>query len=279
VFLETKKSLYKRKTQNRMKRIHLFEFEDQSWFPDWIRVRMTRMIVVVHKFFGTSDTLAELIADVLKRTNTTNIIDLCSGSGGPMLEVVDKLKDDYKLPDTSIMMTDLYPNKKLAQQLNSDGKAYTQYNTQPVDATQLSEEQKGLRTMICSFHHMKPDIAKAILRDAKEAHQPICIYEISDNSMPPAWLWWIGLPFNFIFALFVSAAVRPMNWQQIIFTYLIPVIPLCFAWDGAVSNIRTYTLSDMDQLLEGLHAENYTWEKGTIKGKGGNKLYLKGIPT
>lgn len=262
-----------------MKRIHLFEFEDQSWFPDWIRVRMTRMIVVVHRLLGTTDTLSEIIADTLKRTNAINIIDLCSGSGGPMLEVIEKLRKDYGFSNATLTMTDLYPNQELAQIINSDNKDYTSYETHSVDATQLSEKHKSLRTMICSLHHMKPEVAKAILRDAKEAHQPICVYEISDNSMPPAWLWWIGLPFNFIFALFVSAAVRPMSWQQIVFTYLIPVIPLCFAWDGAVSNIRTYTLSDMDQLLDGLHADNYKWEKGAIKGKGGNKLYLKGIPT
>jgi len=32
-----------------MKRIHLFEFEDFSWFPNWLRVRMTRLIVVMHR--------------------------------------------------------------------------------------------------------------------------------------------------------------------------------------------------------------------------------------
>lgn len=261
-----------------MKRIHVFEFEDQNWFPDWIRVRMTRMIVVVHRLLGTSDTLATLLADLMKKTNSQEIIDLCSGSGGPMLDVIEKLRDEHGIKDAKITLTDLYPNKDLAQQLNTDNKPFISYETQAVDATKLNQNQKGLRTMICSLHHMKPAIARAILKDAKEAHQPICIYEISDNSMPPTWLWWIGLPFNFIFALFVSAGVRPMSWQQIVFTYLIPIIPICFAWDGAVSNVRTYTMSDMDELLEGLHADNYTWEKGTVKGKGGNKLYLQGIP-
>jgi hypothetical protein len=51
------------------------------------------------------------------------------------------------------------------------------------------------------------------------------------------------------------------------------------AWDGAVSNIRTYTLEDMEILTEELTTENYTWEKGKIKGKGGNNLYLLGKPS
>lgn len=68
-----------------------------------------------------------------------------------------------------------------------------------------------------------------------------------------------------------------MTWQQLIFTYLIPIIPICFAWDGAVSNARTYTLQDMDILLEDLKIPDYTWKKGIIKGKS-KKLYLIGVP-
>jgi len=236
------------------------------------------MIVVVHRLLGTSQSLAAIVAKAIKKTGATSIVDLCSGSGGPMLEVVDLLKKDHGIEDLSIELTDLYPNKKMAQQINSQNNPNVRYTENPVDATNIDKNKKGLRTMICSLHHMKPEVAKEILKDAKEAHQPICIYEISDNSMPPTFLWWLALPFNFIFALVVSLMVRPMSWQQIVFTFLIPIIPICFAWDGAVSNTRTYTLNDMDELLEGLHADNYQWEKGSIKGKGGNKLYLLGLP-
>jgi hypothetical protein len=58
-----------------------------------------------------------------------------------------------------------------------------------------------------------------------------------------------------------------MSWQQLVFTYIIPIIQICFAWDGAVSNARTYTLSDLDKLLHGLETSTYRWEKGTIEGK------------
>lgn len=61
------------------------------------------------------------------------------------------------------------------------------------------------------------------------------------------------------------------------YTYLLPVIPLCFAGDGAVSNARTYTLNDLDQLLTGLETDDYHWDKGLIAGKA-KKLYLLGLP-
>ena len=78
-------------------------------------------------------------------------------------------------------------------------------------------------------------------------------------------------------SFFVTLKVRPVSWQQIVFTYLIPIIPLVFAWDGAVSNVRTYTLNDLDELLRQVPSENYVWEKGTTDGRM-KQLYMTGYP-
>jgi len=99
---------------------------------------------------------------------------------------------------------------------------------------------------------------------------------MSDNSLPIA-LWWVSLTMIFLMVFFLAPFARPLTWKQLLFTYLLPVIPLCFAWDGAVSNARTYTLDDMDQLLAGLETEDYKWEKGRLTGKA-KKLYLLGLP-
>ena len=43
-----------------MKRLHLFEVEDLcSFCPDWIRDGVTSMIVVVHRWFGVPQVMAE----------------------------------------------------------------------------------------------------------------------------------------------------------------------------------------------------------------------------
>lgn len=259
-----------------MNRIHLFEIEDQSWFPNWLRICMTRLIVIVHRFLGSSEALAELIARALKASGHTRIIDLCSGSGGPMPEVAKLLEEKHGIKDVSITLTDLYPNEKMAKQINGQSDGQLSYLTTPVNAAHLDTKQQGLRTMVCSMHHMRPEIAHDILKDAKDQRQPICIFELSDNSHPKL-LAWIALPLNIIQCLIITPMVRPMTWQQLVFTYLIPIIPLAFAWDGTVSNLRTYTMSDLDQLLSDLQSEDYVWEKGIIEGRS-KKLYLLGMP-
>lgn len=258
-----------------MKRIQLFEFEDQAWFPDWIRVLMTRYIMTFHKMLGTADLLFPLVEKGLQHTNTKVILDLCSGSGGPMIEVAQNLKKSSESSDLKLILSDLYPNQSAADQFNKVNNQYIEYITTPVNASDVNTKLKGLRTMVSSMHHMKPNVARQILQNAKESNQPILVFEISDNS-PPIFLWWLAIPIAFITTLLVTPMVRPMTWQQLVFTYIIPILPLFIAWDGAVSNARTYTLQDMEILIQGLSDENYQWEKGKIKGKGGNKVYLLG---
>lgn len=259
-----------------MKRIQLVEIEDLNWFPDSLRQCMTRLIIVMHKLLGSQHELAALISRALVHSDKPAIIDLCSGSGGPMAEVYNRLKTQPHLQNLTLTLTDLYPHLETADRINSEGGSGINYLTKSVNAADLATEKVGVRTMICSMHHMKPTVAHDILSDAKANRQPICLFEISDNSFP-IWLWWMVIPMNLLMAFFITPLVRPMTWQQLVFTYLVPIIPICFAWDGAVSNARTYTIADMNELLEGLHTGDYVWETGKVGGLL-KKLYLLGLP-
>ena len=257
-----------------LKRIHLFEFEDLTWFPYSMRSSLTRLLAVMHKILDTQKDITELLLRLINTTSTTAIVDLCSGSGGPMTEVAERIKKQTQISDLTLTLTDLYPDKKIVNQITSTG---TTYLSTPINAADVPRHLPGIRTMICSFHHMKPEIATKILANAQSSKQPICIFEISDNSFP-IFLWWIAIPLNFITAFFITPFTKGLTWQQVIFTYFIPVIPFAFAWDGAVSNARTYTLTDLDILLQQIPSEGYRWEKGVIKGKS-TRLYLLGFPT
>ena len=59
---------------------------------------------------------------------------------------------------------------------------------------------------------------------------------------------------------------------------MIPVIPICFAWDRAASNARTYSLADMDQPLIGFTSDGYHWTTGKVKAELMANLILIGTP-
>ena len=68
-----------------MKRIHLIEFEDQPWFPGFLRNYMTDLL----QFLANKSKLFKpsigILDDMLKSSKENNIIDLGSGGGGGLL--------------------------------------------------------------------------------------------------------------------------------------------------------------------------------------------------
>ena len=266
-----------------MKRIQLFEFEDYKWFPSWLRTCMTNLIMVLLKMMGTSEALAYLMARVLKEKGLSKIVDLGSGSGGAMPEVLKALHKIDGLDQVELVMTDLYPNKEVARKFNENTEDKINYLETPVDATDLHSAPNGLKTMINSFHHMPPKAARKILESAAQNKQPILIYELAENKIPVlVWALFlpIALPILMVMTWFMTPFVKPLTWQQLVFTYLIPIIPICYAWDGQASMPRMYSFDDLDELLEGLETPDFYWEKGFAKKGNGKKAgtYLVGYP-
>ena len=255
-----------------MKRIELFEFEDQEWFPDWMRIAMTKVLVVMNQAMGTDIAIANLIQPLLKRNNTNQIVDLGSGAGGAMPSVLERIDQNEGKKDIKLLLTDLYPNEDAIQKFKETGRI--NYLEESVDATQLTQAPSGVRTIINAFHHLPPDKAKSILKSATESKEPLLVFEMADNNIPTiGWALFlpIGLTLVFIMALIFTPFSKP-SIKQLIFTYLIPIIPICYAWDGQASYARIYASSDLDILLEGIEVAGYQWTKGFGEGKNGKKV-------
>lgn len=259
-----------------MKRVHLFEFEDLAWFPGFLRSALTNLIVVMHRIFGTSKIVSQLLEELLEKTGKEQVIDLCSGSSGPMVDAIKELKEKEKFSNIRLTMTDLYPSMQMVEKY-SDPESSVQFLADPIDAKNVPSRLQGLRTMICSFHHMDPETAKAILQSATRDRQPILIFELSDNSVPVI-LPFLFSPINILMALVLTPLVRPLTVSQLFFTYLFPIIPLTFAWDGVVSNARTYTEDDIKELLKEVDSTGYHWEIRLIGGGSMKKICVLGWP-
>jgi len=244
-----------------MKRKELFEFEDSRHLPKFVRNSLTGLIKVLHKMMGTSEVIADLIAEINKDFSFNRIIDLGSGSGGPMVEVSKILKQDLNTAHISILLSDLYPNKEVIEKFKLDTIIGVDYNETAIDATDFSSMPIGLKTMIASFHHLSPKQAKNVLQSAQTHKQPILIYEIAKNKIPFI-IWLLLLPISlvilFIMTWLMSPFVRPFTFKQFVFTYIIPIIPIVYAWDGQASLIRTYTFNDIKSLFP-KQQKNYKW--------------------
>jgi hypothetical protein len=265
-----------------MKRVHVFEFEDAAWFPSWLRASMTNVIVVFGRAIGVTDVLSALVSRVLVQERVNQIVDLGSGAGGVMPAVLERIRSNADTAETSLLLTDLYPNGDAIAALDRSVDGQIHYERDPVDATDLASAPAGLKTMINCFHHMKPEQARSILKSAQESRQPLLVYEMGDNKIPFA-LWCLGLPIALplvaLMCLVLTPFVRPLTARQIVFACAIPLIPILYAWDGQASMPRIYTSEDLGELLQGLGSEDYVWEKGEAKTQRGAKMgnYLLGV--
>lgn len=241
-----------------MWRLHLFEFGDQPWFPQVLHDAETAYLTAAYRLFPLPRLWADKLETVLRRGEPAQILDLCSGSGGAMPMIIDELA--ARGYDVRATLTDLYPNPA------STVHPRITWRSEPVDARCVPRELTGTRTMFSAFHHLRPDAAKAILKDAFERRQPICIFESGQGNLLGI-ASMIGVPFA---VLALMPFVRPLRWQYLLFTYLIPVLPLIVLWDGLVSMVRIYSLEQMKELTAGLAAPGYAWEIG--------RLHLINIP-
>lgn len=258
-----------------MKRLELFEFEDFEWLPDSIRTGVTNLIKVLHGLVGTTDVLVDLVAKCRKKLKFNQIIDLGSGSGGPMIDVIDKINLNTEIDkQIKLLLTDKYPNAKTVRRINDLELPNVEYLKNSVDAFEMKKAPNGLKTMIASFHHMPPDKARQILSSAKDSKEPILIYELAENNIPVV-VWWLLLPISLtilvIMSLILTPFVRPLTITQIVFTYLIPVIPIVYAWDGQASIMRTYTIKDIHTLIDADKNDSYVWEIGQARRSNGKK--------
>ncbi|MBU2951336.1 hypothetical protein KO493_11570 [Tamlana agarivorans] len=253
-----------------MGRIHVFEFEDQKWFPNFLRNYGTDFLQFLSNKVKMYQPVVPIIEKGLRQSKTNRIIDLGSGGGGGLLWLNTELKKNS--PDLKIVLTDFYPNISAFTYTQKQADNFL-FEEKPVDARNVPVNLKGLRTQFLSFHHFKPKEAKQILQNAIDAASGIAIFEAQERSIPSI----LAMIFSPLTVLFVTPFIRPFKWGRIIFTYLIPIVPLFVLWDGVVSSLRTYSIKEMEALVASLKGtETYDWEISKVKSGPGVVLYLLG---
>ena len=157
-----------------MGRIHLFEFEDQNWFPAFLRNYGTDFLQFLSNKTKMYKPIIPIIEKGLKEVENNQIIDLGSGGGGGLIWLNEELKKDS--PQLNIILTDYFPNISAFEHTKKQSENFNFVKT-PVDARNVPKELKGLRTQFLSLHHFKPFDAKKIVQNAVDSKSPIAIFE------------------------------------------------------------------------------------------------------
>lgn len=256
-----------------MKRIQAFEFEDLSWFPKNLRNYGTDFLQFGANAFDIYKPVLPLLKQAIGLTGNHTVIDIASGGGGGWIALAKHLVKEY--PDVRIFLSDYFPNLEAFKRTKSVFPANIDYIEKPVDAMDVPADLKGFRTQFLSFHHFKPHQAKDILQNAIDRNQPVGIFEAQQRNVKSL----IPMLLSPVSVLLMTPFIQPFRWDRILFTYLIPLIPLLVLWDGIVSVLRTYTIPEAREMVSGLREKDkFNWQIGIAKGKPNNIFYLIGLP-
>ncbi len=258
-----------------MARVHLFEFHDQEWFPAVWRDLLTDFLAFFFKSFKPYLCVSPILADALEEVPTTEIVDLCSGAGQSILSLLPALhRESCNL--TSVTLTDKFPNLLAFRSAVALANGTVRGREDSIDAADVPEGLTGFRTLFTSLHHFEPSAARKILADAAKSGQGIGIFEFTERNWA---LWTLPVLMIPIMIWLVTPLIRPFRLQRLVWTYLIPVVPLVAMWDGLVSNLRSYSIAELEALVEGLGEPGYAWRAGRVPSIGLSRVtYLVGFP-
>ena len=243
-----------------MKRVHLFEFTDKSWYPQVFRGIQTDYLQFVATLNKGHQNLMPLFQRALENSPEKQIVDLCSGGTGPWKNLSEQLKQAGIA--VKIKLTDKYPNLAAMRKINKETSQEIEYLADSVDATNVPAELKGMRTLFEGFHHFRPEQAREILQDAVEKKEAIGIFEASLKPPFGFLILLLSPVMTLVSYILMTPFIRPITFTRFLWTYLIPIVPLATCWDGIVSLLRVYSVQELEELTMSISNEDYVWEIG-----------------
>merc|ERR1712000_728892 len=224
-------------------RMHLFEIDDQTWFPPFFRrLVQTILLKTWHMQLPFIQPLSpgRMIAHLLIRElgddlGNFTFVDFCAGAGGP-IPVLEKEVNHHlrtrRKPEAPVqfVLTDLHPNLPAWEGISKKNPHIT-YEREPVDASrappqlvQRGDGKKLMRLFNLAFHHFDDPLAKDILRDTVQTSQGFAIFELQGRTIES----FIAVS---LLPLLVMAVAPVHAWKHkslasLIFMWFIPIIPL-----------------------------------------------------
>jgi hypothetical protein len=237
-------------------RLHLFEFNDQPWVHEMIRTLITFTLGRGFKLLHGGKLLGDVLVPHTRASGVSSILELAAGSAVPSIELSNEIhKSGRTIP---YAVSDKYPDLQAFRRACELTSGRIQSIDQPLDILNIPPDLQGLRLLVTCFHHLTPEQASQFLQDAHDERAPIAIFEITDRRFVRTLLVW---PLGLVSMLLESPAIfKTYSWRGILW---LPLAAILYGFDGLVSCLRSYTVSELTSMTQTLNKE-YRWRVGVI---------------
>src|ERR1700722_9995073 len=128
-----------------MHRIQFIELHEQGWFPRFLRDDITDTLQYGLNLSKAYAPIAPRLQSALDSAGNPSIVDLCSGGGGPWLDLVRRLNRPTE--GFEVCLTDKYPNSRAFANARAHSEIPIRSYRDSVDARNVPAELNGFRTM------------------------------------------------------------------------------------------------------------------------------------
>ena len=227
-------------------RRHAFEFGDQSWMKGAWRAAYLDCLNFGLRVGGQFRPVHKAYSAWAQRAGAGTVLDLGSGGAAPIETLILGARaDGNAMP--KIVLSDLFPSaahyEAMKQRLGAEA---IDYVSEPVSALKVDRPDLPARSICSTFHHFRPDDARALVEDAIRNGSGLFILEPLQRNLRHFLLVLLSGPFAYMLAPFFA---RRFSVFSLLFCTLLPIIPLMVMWDGCVSALRMYTPDEIRAMI------------------------------
>ncbi len=234
-----------------MKARYLFEFCDQPWVPNGARECLYETMDACNSGLRSFNRqVAQTVTKMAHNHQLHTIVELGAGRA-PITSELVKREDTVGI---KIVACDLVPNLAAFRKLATDhpDRVFPIYT--PVDLTQPQVALNDAVLVLAGvMHHIPFELRLKVIQTLFATNSQVTIFEpllrtrlsifLALLSFFPALL----LPLTFF--------SRPGKMRRFLWCWIIPIAPYMFAWDGVVSCLRQWRMSEWQRVFATLPSQ------------------------
>ena len=224
------------------------ELHEHSWFPALWRDQLTDFLSFFNIYTGTYRPSLKRMLEILRDSDMpSTYTDLCAGCGLYDWRFAQYLSKrlGYAL---RVRLTDLYPSCRQWKEIAKISEGMVEPTECSLSASEAIERFEGLHVMFSGLHHFSPDEIEEMIRSAVKNGRTLAFFDYARRT----WLLWeafmmlLSLPFMIV----TAPLVWKFSWKRLLFTWILPVLPILLFIDGWLSRLRAYRSDELRCILD-----------------------------
>jgi hypothetical protein len=249
------------------------QLSHQPWFPRFLRKLEDEFLDFIVGLVHANRPFLPLFNEVLAHSKARTLVSFDAMDGGGLAHIAAEV-GGLANAEFSVLLSDEHQDPDRVKRLH-------EIAGRPVELAICSKDEaagrvrgRGVGVYLNTFHTLGHGEDRAALKRLVDQDLDVVIGEGNNKSFRQV----VGmLLLSPLIMLLLTPLIRPFRPSRLLFTYLLPVLPLVSIWDGVAALFRLHTPEELEALAKSLGRADYVWKAGKRdNGRGGFVIYLLG---